>query len=324
MRSPLRRALLFGLPAALLAGGAGWWAARRPPRPLPAAATEALYARPLSPPDRPLRVFHLGHSLVGRNIPAMLEQLAGGGHWHESQLGWGTSLRQHWDPGEAIAGFEVENAHPRFRPAAEALATGGYDALVLTEMVEIRAAIRWHASGDYLARWARAARAANPAARVYLYETWHHLDDPEGWLERIDRDLVRHWEDEVLRVALARDPGGPIHIIPGGQVLARFVRAVEARGGVEGIADRRDLFALAPDGSRDTIHLNDLGAYLVALAHLAVLYHRNPAGLPHALLRADGTPADAPSAQAAALMQQVVWEVVRSYPKTGVARDAGA
>ena len=62
-----------------------------------------------------------------------------------------------------------------------------------------------------------------------------------------------------------------------------------------------------------------LGAYLVALTHYAVLYHRSPVGLPHQLTRADGTPADAPSAEAAALMQEVVWEVVQRHPETGVA-----
>ena len=100
--------------------------------------------------------------------------------------------------------------------------------------------------------------------------------------------------------------------------MAAFVRAVEDRGGVPGIADRHDLFAFNPEGERDAIHFNDLGAYLIALTHYAVLYGRDPAGLPHDLLRADGTPADAPSAQAAALMQQVVWDVVTSYPRTGV------
>ena len=32
-------------------------------------------------------------------------------------------------------------------------------------------------------------------------------------------------------------------------------------------------------------------AYLVALTHYAVLYRQSPVGLPHALSRADGTPA---------------------------------
>ena len=72
------------------------------------------------------------------------------------------------------------------------------------------------------------------------------------------------------------------------------------------------------DGSPDTIHYNDLGAYLVALTHYAVLYHRSPEGMAHALNRADGTPAQAPSPEVAALMQRVVWDVVRRFPETGV------
>jgi len=73
------------------------------------------------------------------------------------------------------------------------------------------------------------------------------------------------------------------------------------------------------DGTPDTIHLSDLGAYLVALTHYAVLYHRSPVGLPAVLTRADGTPADAPDTELAALMQRVVWDVVRQHPQTGVA-----
>ena len=68
----------------------------------------------------------------------------------------------------------------------------------------------------------------------------------------------------------------------------------------------------------DQIHLNDLGAYLIALTHYAVLYGKSPVGLPHDLTRADGTPATAPGPDAALLMQNVVWDVVKSYPRTGV------
>lgn len=289
--------------------------------PLGPAETAALYARPLAPPEGPLRVYHLGHSLVGRDMPEMLAQLAraGGaaGHDHASQLGWGTALRAHWEPLVRIAGYRSDNDHPRHRRARPAIRSGAYDALVLTEMVEIRDAIRYFDSAGYLYRWARLARQANPAARVYLYETWHPLDDPEGWLERLDRDLGLYWEGEILHRALAREGlGGPVHVIPAGQVMARFVREIEARGGVDNIARREDLF-------QDMIHFNDLGAYLVALTHYAVLYHRSPVGLPHALRRADGSPATAPGPGAARLMQEIVWEVVTHHPKTGVAQAGG-
>lgn len=308
---PIGRSLKYVF-VALLAG-CGWQKTLDP------AALSALYAQPLPPPGKPMRVFHIGHSLVGRDMPAMLEQLAGSGHDHRSQLGWGATLKSHWEPDVPINGFEQENAHPRYQDAAASVRSGAFDALVLTEMVEIKDAIRYHDSPKYLRQWARMAREARPDTRVYLYETWHQLNDPEGWLQRLDGDLPRHWEGELLARALAHgDTGGPIHLIPAGQVMAGFVRRVEQGGGLPGVSSRSDLFAIQKDGTRDNIHLNDLGNYLVALTHYAVLYHRSPIGLPHRLLRADGSDAHAPDAQTARAMQELVWEVVLRHPKTGV------
>ena len=307
-----RRTLLgTGLLAALAAGATRLVGLRRD------RLAEALYDSPPDAPAGPLSVYHLGHSLVGRDMPAMLAQLAGAGHDYHSQLGWGTPLRDHWEPDLPINGFETENAHPRFRDARAAIASGQYDAVVLTEMVELRDALRYHESARYLATWAEAARAANPAVRLYLYETWHHLDDPAGWLDRIDADLPALWEGKLMLPAAAR-ADAPIWIIPAGQALAAVARAVEAAGGVGTLTRREDLFARTPEGGQDTIHLSDQGSYLVALVHYATLYHRSPLDLPAALLRADGSPADAPDPEAAELMQRLAWDVVRAYPKTGV------
>jgi hypothetical protein len=300
---------------ALTLAGCGWQKALDPE------SLTALYLQPISPPDQPMRVFHIGHSLVGRDMPAMLEQLSGPGHDHRSQLGWGATLKSHWEPDVPINGFDQENAHPRYQDAMAAVKSGQFDALVLTEMIGIRAAVKYFDSPTYLRKWARLARVSRPTTRVYLYETWHPLDDPEGWLQRLDKDLALLWEGELLAKAMAHDDtGGPIHVIPAGQVMARFVRQVEQSGGLPGLSSREDLFAVTETGARDNIHLNDLGSYLVALTHYAVLYHRSPVGLPHRLLRANGSNADAPSEEAARMMQEVVWEVVTAYPKTGVAQ----
>ncbi len=319
----MRRGLIAGA-AALAAGGAawlGWRAWARPPR-LDDAAFAARFADRSAPPAGPVSVYHLGHSLVGRDMPAMLAQLAdaalGPGHAYASQLGWGASLANHWAGPAKVAGFEVENAHPRFRPAEAALDSGDYDAVVLTEMVELRDAIRWHDSARHLALWAGRARAGRGDVRLYLYTTWHHLDDPEGFLDRIDADQGALWVDQVLRPALARLPGAAIRVVPGGPALAAVIRAAEGRG-VPGLPDRTALFHREPDGRLDTIHLGDLGLYAIALTHFAVLYGRDPAGLPHALRRADGSPAQAPTPEAAALMQAAVWQAVRADPLTGVA-----
>jgi hypothetical protein len=270
----------------------------------------ALYGAPLLPPEEPMHVYHLGHSLVGRDMPAMLAQLAGDGHGYESQLGWGSSLKVHWHPDEPIKGFEVANDHPRYRDARDAARSGAYDAFVATEMVEIRDAVRYHDSGRHLAKWCALFRDHNPGIRLFLYETWHQLDDPEGWTFRIERDYKRYWEGEILRRAAAAIEH-PIYVIPAGQVLRQFGHAVAERREVEGLAGVSDLF-------EDQIHLNDLGAYLVAVTHFAVLYQRSPVGLPHTLLRADGTAAQAPGPESARLMQSTAWSVIRSFPHTGV------
>lgn len=312
----VRRRIFLGV-SALGAAGLAAFGLTRPPR-LSEEKWQAA-AAPLAPPDGGLRVFHLGHSLTGRDMPAMVAQLAQAagftGHVQHSQLGWGASLDQHWR-GE-VPGFETENAHPAHRPARTAL-SDGVDALIATEMVELRDAIRWHDSARALADWATAARAGNPAVRVYLYETWHRLDDPAGWLERVEADLPALWEAQVLRPAMARGVG-PIHLIPAGQALAAVVRAAE-RGDLPGLASRADFFAGGPQGPVDPIHLNDLGAQVVALAHLAALYHRDPRGLPHALRRADGNPATPLPDAAALAVQGLVWDAVSGYPRSGVAR----
>ncbi|MBO9436732.1 hypothetical protein J7394_21195 [Ruegeria sp. R13_0] len=284
-------------------------------KPLDIEAFDALYEMPGPAPSGPVNVFHLGHSLVGPNIPVMLMQLAGDGHNYSSQLGWGTPLKAHWDQGESLAGFELLNMPTDYKNAKDALATGNYDTLILTEMVEIRDAIKYHDSETYLHEWVQLARQANPDIRIYLYETWHPLDGKEDWLERLDKDLERYWEKEILRRALAReDQPKPIYVIPAGQVVAQFVREVESRGGVGPISSREDLFF-------DNIHLSDYGTYLVALTHYAVLYQTSPVGLPRAMTKADRTRAADPGPEAARLMQEIVWDVVQKNQRTGVGQQ---
>lgn len=303
--------------------GAGFVIRRRRgggPAPLPQmpAADFAAAHVPLAVPAAPLAVYHLGHSLVGRDMPAMLAQLAPAGHGYASQLGWGATLRSHWLGPDEVPGYAAENDHPAHLPAREAIGSGGYDAVVLTEMVELRDAIRWHGSGNYLAEWARFARAARPDVRVYLYETWHRLDDEAGWLARIDADSGPLWQDEVMRRAMGAEGVGEIYRIPGGAALAVVVQAAEA-GDLAGVSWREDLFARTAEGDLDQIHLGDLGNYVIALAHFATLYHRSPEGLPAQLERADGSPAQAFDPVAAARVQQLVWRVVAGDRLSGVA-----
>ncbi len=268
------------------------------------AEARALWAAPLPPLPGPVAVYHLGHSLTGRDIPAALA--AAGGHRYHSQLGWGASLKDHWTG--TVNGLAEENRPPAFRPASEAADSGDYTVVVLTEMVELKDAIRYHASARHLALWAARFRAANPEVRLYLYETWHRRDDPAGWLSRIDTDLAALWEAQVLFPAMAQ--AGTIRVIPGGQALAAVVREAQA-GRIPGIADAAAFFT-------DEIHLSPLGSWLMAQVHYAVIHARSPLGLPATLPGEGDAPLSAPSPEAAAAMQEVVWRVVTAYAGTGV------
>lgn len=285
------------------------------PEPLDSNTVAALYATPLAPPEGPLRAFHIGHSLVGRDMPHMLEQLAGAGmgagHSYHSQLGSGVELEAHWEPDIPIKDGAKANDHPHFREAHAAIASGDYDAVILTEKIGIEASVKYHDAWRYLTLWTEKAQTARPDVRVYLYETWHRRDQP-GWLDRLDQDLPRFWEREILDRAMADDRiTPPIYVIPAGQVFAAVARRL-SEGPIAEITSTDAFF-------RDRIHPGDLGNYLVALTHYAVLYGRSPAGLPQGLTRADGTAADSLSSEAARIVQEIVWEVVTGYPRTGVA-----
>lgn len=309
----MSRRTLLTLPALVAFWSLGRWLGSSP---LPDVPT-------LSPPDGALRVFHLGHSLVGPDIPHMLAQLAPEGHRWNSQLGSGTNLKQHWEPDLPILDFETSNQPPAYRDAHEAIGSGDYDAVVLTEMVELRDAIRYFDGAEYFQRWADLARSGNPQTRIYLYETWHHLDDPDGWEARISNDLDTLWLQKLAGADSRTNPDRPPYLIPAGQTMAAVAQAAEA-GRIDGISSREDLFARNAEGQLDTIHINDLGAYVVALTHYSVLYQRDPLGLPHQLRRADGRPAQSFSSQAAQEVQRIIWEVLLAQPRTGLAAAAQA
>ena len=308
------RKVIPKLPAAALLVLSACGLVRCAPDPVDKVVIDRLYAEKLTPPTGPVSVYFIGHSLIGRTMPALLAQFAPPGHRYESQSGWGAELQAHWEPDVPLNGAEVENDHPRFREAHEAVSSGDYDVLVLTEKIGLESSIKYHDSWYYLAKWSEAAWAANPDTRVYIYETWHETDVEGGWMARIDRDLPLLWEGEIVDRALAETGARrPIYVIPAGQVMARFVREAQARVGIGGIASERDLL---PDG----IHKSDAAAYLVALTHYAVIYGRSPVGLPHSgLVTETGAPFAAPDAETARIMQELVWEVVTSYRRTGVA-----
>lgn len=279
----------------------------------------ALYLQSMLPVVPVKSVFHLGHSLTNRDVPWMLKQFANEDFSYRSQLGWGASLKQHWEPSIAINGYEEENDHPHFMDVMDAIESAKFDAFVLTEMVEIKDAIKHHNSAHYLEKFSHKIFQYNPNARLYVYETWHHIDDSEGWQFRLERDIQKYWESSIIDTAISGlDNPRPIYVIPVGQVMAALFREVSKNGGVGVITKPADMFKIKNDGQQDTIHLNDTGNYLSALVHYAVIFQKSPVGVTANVKRSDGGRYTLPDAETVLRLQEIVWSVVTTYPRTGV------
>ena len=95
-------------------------------------------------------------------------------------------------------------------------------------------------------------------------------------------------------------------MIPGPLIMAALYDAVQA-GTVPGIARIEDVFF-------DNIHINSVGAFMIALGHYAVIYRRDPRELPARL----GT-ASAGSQATVDWMKEMVWDVVSRYRYSGLA-----
>jgi hypothetical protein len=198
---------------------------------------------------------------------------------------------------------------------------GKYELLVTTERVSLSGTFPWHNSPDEALRWFTHAWTegnGGDGAETILYATWVDIDsgpdaenpynDPDGHIpfrERLPREMGM-WEQIQDHVNANRPEGSPpMRMIPGPLLMAALYDAIDA-GEAPGFTDISDLFL-------DTIHVNDLGAYFIALAHFAVIYERDPRGLPNRL----GMPTS-PTRDQAEWMQELVWKVVTEYEGSGV------
>lgn len=281
---------------------------------------EAYRSVPQGGPVQSAKVFFFGHSLVDQDMPSMLGSLAtaaGKQYAANGQLGFGTPLEAHvdWDGDfdEAPLGFDVENrGHTFFAGEGKAqLRTGQYDVLVLTES-------NGHTRGngdetvESAAKLIALARKHNPKLRAFLYSSWldrREFADDAAWRAKTEADLA--WWEAVARRTSRAIGGAPVYVIPGSVVLARITRAIE-KGEIPGLSVNA-LFL--PD---DGVHPNDLGFYVIALAHYAAIFRDSPLGLPAATQTEDGPATPFSEAQARAL-QERVWSFMKAYPRAGIA-----
>lgn len=267
-------------------------------------------------------VLFIGHSLVGPDLPAMVEtalKLRGQSEARvEAQVINGAPLRWSWDHSA-----EAEGVDGRAR-----LAAGPVDALVLTEGIPLAAQVEWNDSAGFVEKWAAAAWATNPGAQVFVYETWHSLKSGSGaevehdpgagvdWAVRIAADLPL-WESLGAQADAARPEGAPpVRLIPAGQAMARAAAAAVA-GDLPGVADVQGLFS-------DDIHPNGKGLYLLAMVQVAALTGESPEGLQPRLTRAWQNRESVVSAELAQALQRIAWDAVQAQRQREDSRPAQA
>ncbi len=198
-----------------------------------------------------------------------------------------------------------------------------YDLLVLTERVPVRSAIGWEEAPAFAQQWfdhAWSEGNGGKGAETIYYASWVDIrsgpgntddyDLPDERLiplrERLDLEMAS-WQEVADQVNANRPAGSPaMRVIPGPKILAAVLDAIAA-GTAPGLSGIKDLF-------EDTIHPNAKGAYLIALAHFAVIYGRDPRTIP----KLRGEPGW-PSAEQQEWMKTLVWDVLRGYPDSGLA-----
>lgn len=291
---PARRSVLTGLAALPVLASSGW--------------AKADKERPFD-----LRVIMSGHSLTDP-IPGPLTamvQAAGGA------ASKGMKIDADTVPGSPIE-MRWEN---RGRVPDSRQDIANYDLLVLTERVTVRSTMQWHRTKELALEWfdlAWTRGSGGRGAETILYASWISITSGPGnkdeydseeqvipFRERLELEMGS-WQEIVDHVNRNRISGSPpMRAIPGPMVMAAAFDAIAA-GTAPGLDSIDDIFS-------DGIHVNDLGAFLIALAHFAVIYGRDPRSIPD--LRGEG---NWPRRDQADWMKQLVWDVVRAYPDSGL------
>ncbi len=151
-------------------------------------------------------------------------------------------------------------------------------------------------------------------APTLLWTTWTNINHADGpWRQMLDT-LEDEWEKMQDHSNANRPQGAPpVYIIPGHKMMARLYDDIAANR-VPGITNIGQFFS-------DNIHLNDLGSYAMALIHYACVFNKSPEGLSNNFFDSQTRNVVIPSQQLANYLQKMIWEVVTTYPRTGITAD---
>jgi hypothetical protein len=159
----------------------------------------------------------------------------------------------------------------------------------------------------------------SPNLRIYVYSRWPRRDEngsinyEQKWLRRYTGgwDGTEETQDYFKQVTQSLRNAYPqlqdrIFMIPVGDVFLELDRRMRA-GQVPGYTSIAQVYS-------DGIHVNAVGSYIVGCTFYATLLQDNPQGL-------SASPYEINDPELVNTIQEVVWEVVRSEPLTGVGEN---
>jgi hypothetical protein len=295
MKGPVRK-LAIGALAAMLA-----------------AASPLLCAQDWTPKNQ-AGVVMVGHSLIGFDMPAMVEGMAiskGIGYTRATQVLIGSPLLLNLQICRGILTLE-QILDGKFKYACTAIETESpavpYDTLVLTN--NNQGIVDFPELDVAVADFVDVLHSRNPSGRVLLFTTWEGTSWPGygvNWPARQAADLATYETIARNSTAVARSRGRNItvEVIPVNIALRDLIYKAE-NGEVPGVTSRNQIFA-------DDVHMSALGNYFVACVVFSAIMNRTPEGATGKIVASDGGVfIDLPTSTAAAL-QQIAWTTLSTY-----------
>lgn len=260
------------------------------------------------------RFFSTGHSFHF-GFPAILDEIAKSGGYPDSAIAGISSI-----------GGSRAIQHVNGKPVNEALAAGQVDVLMMTPI---------YLPDPGIEKFAELGLKGNPNIRLTMMEFWLPFDnyEPRNYshgpagspteyikppatvdhsvakIEDLRKIHQRYFDemDEHVRAVNKKMEKQVVFVVPAGQAVLALREKIVA-GKVPGLKVQRDLFT-------DNLgHPKPALSVLMGYLHYAVIYRKNPAGLPAPkALKVDG---DVNALNQ--LLQEIAWDAVIRHPLSGV------
>jgi hypothetical protein len=270
---------------------------------------------PLAPIPKGQRLFFCGHSFHF-HVPAMLDEIAKAAGFNDqvivgkSMIGGSKSL-SHW------------NVKDEANEAKKVLQAGAVDVLTLTPI---------YLPDDGIEKFAQLGLEYNPNLRVTVQEFWlpfdqyepHFYDPPQiPSPSKVDHNAAtgaslramheRYFDEMDAHIRAVNQKLGKqvLFVVPvGGAVIA--LREKIIAGEAPGLKAQEDLFTDAL--GHPTAPLQALITYV----HYAVIYRKNPVGLPAPAILAQLRLSPQEREKLTRLLEELAWDTVTHHPLSGV------